>query len=151
MRPGERTDLSLSEPARLGRAFIPQSCQMGSDGSGGNCRLVIDPPPKTPDPWIYDPSAGQAQQFSSWQANPGGGQPPTFWIPDAAWQLAAPAVGPLGSYVVAPGQSVLPSFQLTVPPNVDGGTFLAPLATVAGITANGTFVGGLTVVAAVND
>jgi hypothetical protein len=63
----------------------------------------------------------------------------------------APAAGPLGPYVVAPGQSVFPSFQLTVPPNVDGGTFLAPLATVVGVTASGAFVGGLTVVAAVND
>jgi len=312
---------SSSALARLRRAITWQSCQVTGDGSACNCQLVLDPPPQLPDPWIYDTGFGQVEQFSNWQSNPGANAPPTFWIPDSAWQLANPgwpapipfwlpqcginlystydpnvlpaapssviqvsvgnnssasavntsvqlgmsyigigrqktpvasqpigiapnsqvtisfptpaafltdsnntpqqflgvyidlqnphdanvannhaismwvaistdgpvapvfpivnefsggsesisliviplvagvttlvngvAVnGPLGPYMVAPGQSVFPSFQLTVPPNVDGGTFLAPLATVVGITASGVFVGGLTVVAAVND
>lgn len=307
----------------FGRLFraITQGCQLTSAGSACDCRLVLDPPPQQPDPWIYDTGFGQAEQFSNWQSNPGANAPPTFWIPDSAWQLANPGWiapipfwlpqlginlystfdpnvlpsgpssviqvsignnssasaintsvqlgmsylgigrqktpvasqnvsigpnsqvsiafptpaafltdpngvpqqwlgayidlqnphdanlannsaismwlaistdgpvepmfpivnefspnmelisliviplvagvttlvnglpfnGPLGPYAVAPGQSTGPKFQLTVPANVDGGTFLAPLATVVGITASGVFCGGLTVVAAVDD
>lgn len=311
---------SASALVRIFRAMESRGCR-SSAGSRCDSRLVLNPPPKQPDPWIYDTAIGQLQQFRGWQSNPGA-TPPTYWIPDAAWQLADPgwstpipfwlpqcginlystydpnvlpnapssviqvtigndsgtsagntsvrlgmsylgigrantpiappqtvsigpnsqvtipfptptnfledsdgtpqqwlgvyidlenphdsnlannqaismwmamstdepilpvfpivnefsasdesislvviplvagvttlvdgAVvnGPLGPYPVAPGQSVFPSFELTVPPEVDGGTFLAPLATVAGFTASGMFVGGLTIVAAVND
>ncbi len=63
----------------------------------------------------------------------------------------APSNGVLGPYSLFPGQSMVPNFQLTVPANVDGGTFLAPLASVVGVTATGQFIGGLTIVCAVND
>jgi hypothetical protein len=53
---------------------------------------------------------------------------------------------------VNPGQTKTVGFTVAaIPPAIDGGTFLAPLATVIGLDSSGNFVGGLTVVAAVND
>jgi hypothetical protein len=303
------------------------SCTAIAETSACTCSLNINPQPLRADPWIYDTVNSQVSQFTAWKLNPTGAAPPTFWMPNSAWQLASPgwinpipfwlplcginqypgsdanemplalspanapsfevtvgndgavaavnvAVQPrvsllniggkklplpaqtigslapsaqqtlsfalpaaflanlanttqrwygvdvdlafasdanvtnnqgssmwmalgqgegvvtpsfqivnefssapdsvtlyvaplvagvgivvngaasngiLGPYPLAPGQSVTPNFGLTVPPNVDGGTFLAPLASAIGVNASGQMIGGLTVVCAVND
>jgi hypothetical protein len=72
----------------------------------------------------------------------------TLTIIPAKGVIVSGAPGPI---VIAPGQEVVTGFNLTIPPWMDGGTFLVEIATVVGTTASGAIVGGVTVVGAVND
>lgn len=65
-------------------------CAPSRRGPSCSCKIALNPPPNRPDPWIYDTASGQAAQFAAWQASPATAPPPTFWIPNAAWQLASP-------------------------------------------------------------
>ena len=72
--------------------------------SACRCTIPLPNPPKRPDPWIYDPHAGQEAQFAAWPAAPVTPTPLTFWIPDAAWQLAAPGwAAPIAFFLPACG------------------------------------------------
>jgi hypothetical protein len=56
-----------------------------------------------------------------------------------------------GPITVNPGLVQNSGFDLIPAPTMDGGTFLVPLASVVGVDSKSNFVGGLTIVGAVND
>ncbi len=80
------------------------------------CHLSLNPPPKRPDPWIYETSVGQVAQFLAWQKSGGSSTPPTFWIPDAAWQLANPGwINPIQFWLPQCGINVYSSYDPNFP------------------------------------
>jgi len=131
------------------------------------------------EPWLgasvnlqhpYDQDLANNQAASMWMgididtaAEPGGVLSPTFPVANefsTATEEITLSIIPTAGVTVSnlpgpislnPGQVQNAGFDLVQAPAMDGGTFLVPLASVVGIDSNGNFVGGLTIVGAVND